>query len=94
MEELRLDERVAANFEFWSWKMVGVSCSLVLTLSIGYVLPKLSMWLIKVCNEIPSTSGSKIVFRVNCEVQVVALIGEKGRDSGSSTGCIIIGKLS
>ena len=43
MEELRLDERVTANFEFWSWKMVRVSCSLVLTLSIGYVLPKLSM---------------------------------------------------
>ena len=43
MEELCIDERVAANFEFWSWKTVGVSCSLVLTLSIGYMLPKLSI---------------------------------------------------
>ena len=43
MEELRLDERVAANLEFQSWKTVGVSCSLVLMLSTGYMLPKLSM---------------------------------------------------
>ena len=34
------------------------------------------------------------MFWVNHEVQVVALIGIKGHDSGSSTGCIIIGKLS
>ena len=43
MEELRLDERVAANLEFRSWKTAGISRSLVLTLSIGYMLPKLSM---------------------------------------------------
>ena len=42
-EELCLDEHVAANFEFRSWKMARVSHSLVLTLSIGYVLPKLLM---------------------------------------------------
>ena len=42
-EELCLDKHVAANFEFWSWKMVRVSHSPVLVLSIGYVLPKLSM---------------------------------------------------
>ena len=42
MEELRLDECVAANFEFQSWKMVGVSHSLVLALSVSYVWPKLS----------------------------------------------------
>ena len=43
MEELCLDKCVAANLEFWSWKTVGVSHSLVSTLSIGYMLPKLSM---------------------------------------------------
>ena len=43
MEELCLDEHVAANFEFRSWTMARVSCSLVLVLSTGYVLPKLSM---------------------------------------------------
>ena len=42
-EELRLDKCVAANFEFQSWKTVGVSHSLVSTLSISYMLPKLSM---------------------------------------------------
>ena len=42
-EELRLDERVAANLEFQSWKTVGISHSLVSTLSISYMLPKLSM---------------------------------------------------
>ena len=43
MEELRLDERVAANLEFRSWKTAGVSHSLVSMLSVGYMLPKLSM---------------------------------------------------
>ena len=42
-EELRLDECVAANFEFQSWKTARVSRHLVLTLSISYMLPKLSM---------------------------------------------------
>ena len=42
-EELRLDKRVVAKFEFQSWKMAGVHCSLVLALSISYVLPKLLM---------------------------------------------------
>ena len=42
-EELCLDECVAANFEFQSWKMAGVSRSLVSALSIGYVLLKLLM---------------------------------------------------
>ena len=93
-EELHLDERVAANLEFRSWKTAGVSRSLVSMLSIGYMLPKLSMLLVEVCNKVPSTGGSEIAFWVNHEVWVVALIGEKGHDSGSSTGCIIIGKLS
>ena len=43
MEELHLDKRVVANFEFRSWKTAGVSRSLVSTLSISYMLPKLSM---------------------------------------------------
>ena len=43
MEELCLDEHVAANFEFQSWKTARVSHSLVSMLSIGYMLPKLSM---------------------------------------------------
>ena len=41
MEELCLDEHVAANFELQSWKTAGVSRSLVSALSVGYVLPKL-----------------------------------------------------
>ena len=32
--------------------------------------------------------GSEVVFQVNCKVWVVALIGIKGCDSGSSTRCI------
>ena len=41
-----------------------------------------------------SMGRSEITFQVNCEVQVIALIGKEGCDSSSSTGCIIIGKLS
>ena len=38
-------------------------------------------------------SRSKVAFGMNCEVQMVALVGKEGHDSGGSTGHIVIGKL-
>ena len=38
-------------------------------------------------------SGSKIVFRMNCEVQIITLVGKEGCDSSGSTGCIVAGEL-
>ena len=36
---------------------------------------------------------SKIMLGMNCEVQMVALVGKEGCNSGGSTGCIVIGKF-
>jgi len=41
MEELSLDIYLASNHEFQGWKLLGISGSLVSTLSFSNVLPKL-----------------------------------------------------
>ena len=38
MEEFNLDIYLASNLEFWSWKSLGISGNLVLTLSFGNVV--------------------------------------------------------
>ena len=30
---------------------------------------------------------------MNCEVQIITLVSKEGCDSGSSTGCIVVGEL-
>ena len=58
------------------------------------MLLQLLVQLVQVCNEVISMGRSKVAFQVNCKVWVVALVGVKGHDSSSSTGHIIVGKLS
>ena len=33
------------------------------------------------------------MFRMNCGVWMVTLVGKEGGDSGSITGCIVVGEL-
>ena len=58
------------------------------------MLLQLLVQFVEVCNEVMSTGRSEVTFRVNHKVWVVALFGVKGRNSGSSTRHIFIGKLS
>src|SRR5882672_3171863 len=75
-EELSLDISVATNLEFQSRKSSGISGSLVSTLSFSNVLPKFLVKFIEVGDKVTSACGSEVALRVNCEVQMVTLVGK------------------
>src|SRR5882672_4655757 len=93
-EELSLDVGVATNLEFRSWKSLGISGSLVSTLSFSDVLPKLLMKFVEVGDKVTSACGSEVVLRVNCEVRMITLVGKEGCNAGSGTRSIVVSELS
>src|SRR5882672_8393601 len=74
MEELSLDVGMATNLEFWSWKSLGISRSLVLMLSFSNVLPEFMVEFVEVCDKVMSTCRSEVALRVNCEVRMRTLV--------------------
>src|SRR6267142_2798621 len=60
MEELSLDVSVATNLEFQSQKSLGISRSLVSTLSFSDVLLKFLMKFVEVGDKVTSACGSKV----------------------------------
>src|SRR5882672_12661388 len=93
-EELSLDISVATNLEFRSQKLLGISGSLVLMLSFSDVLPKFLMKFVEVSDKVASACGSEVVLRVNCEVQMITLVGKEGHNAGSGTRSIVVSELS
>src|SRR5882672_8018161 len=94
MEELSLDVSVATNTEFQSRKLLGISGSLVSTLSFSNVLPKFLMKFVEVSDKVMSVCGSEVVLRVNCEVWMITLVGKGGCSASSGTWSIFLSKLS
>src|SRR5882672_10327711 len=94
MEELSLDVSVATNLEFQSRKSSGISGSLVLMLSFSNVLPKFMVKFVKVSDKVTRACGRKVTLRVNCEVQMITLVGKEGCNGGSGTRSIVLSKLS
>src|SRR5882672_9577299 len=94
MEELSLDVSVATNLEFRSWKLSGISRSLVSTLSFSDVLPKFLMKFVEVSDKVTSACRSEIALRVNCEVRMITLVGKEGCNAGSGTRSIVVSELS
>src|SRR5467141_824584 len=94
MEELSLDISVATNLEFRSWKLSGISRSLVLMLSFSNVLPKFLMKFVEVGDKVTSACGSEVTLRVNCEVWMITLVGKEGCNAGSGTRSIVVSELS
>src|SRR5882672_3444755 len=92
--KLSLDIGVATNLEFRSRKLSGISGSLVSTLSFSGVLPKFLMKLVEVSDKVTSACRSKVVLRVNCEVQMITLVGKEGCNSSSGTQSIVVSELS
>src|SRR5467141_1242066 len=93
-EELSLDISVATNLEFWSRKSSGISGGLVSTLSFSDVLLKFLMKFVEVSDKVTSVCGSEVVLRVNCEVQMITLVGKEGCNAGSGTRSIVVSELS
>ena len=94
MEELSLDVSVATNLEFQSQKSLGISWSLVLTLSFSNMLPEFVVEFIEVCDKVTSACRSEVALRVNCEVRMITLVGKEGCNAGSSTRSIVVSELS
>src|SRR3979490_3119377 len=93
-KELCFNKSEVSNIEVWCWKSFGVCQGLIQLLSIKDGLAKLLVKFIQVYNKVLSSRRSKVTFRVDGEVWVVAFIGKERKDSSCSTGSIIIGKLS
>src|SRR3979490_652488 len=92
-KELYFDKIKVSNLEVWCWKSFGVCQGLIQLLSIKDSLAKFLVKFIQVHNKVLSSGRSKVTFRVDGEVQVIAFIGKERQDSSSSTRDIVIGKL-
>ena len=57
------------------------------------MLLELLVKLIEVGDKVLGVSQSEVTLRMNSNVQVVALVGEEGRNTSRSTGCIVVGEL-
>src|SRR6266481_10221963 len=94
MEELSLDECLATYFEFQCQVPLGISGNLITTLSFSNVLLEFLMKLVEVSDKVTCVCGSEIALGMNGNVQMIALVGKEGHDSGGCTWRIVEGELS
>ena len=92
-EELCLDKGLTTNWEFGSLSSSGISRNLVATLTVSYMLPELLVKLIKVSDKVTCASGREVTLGMNSNVRVVALVGKEGRNTGRSTGHVVVSEL-
>src|SRR5882724_8740753 len=93
-EELSLDICLATDFEFWGWKLPGISGNLVSMLSFSDVLLKLLVQLVEVSDKVTCACRSEVVFWVNGKVRMVTLVGKEGCNSSSGTWSIVVSEHS
>ena len=72
------DECLIADFEIWGWRLAFIGRDLVSLLSIRDHQLELLVKFIKVHYKVVSTGRDKVLFRVDGEVWVVALVGKEG----------------
>ena len=77
-EMFSFDKYLIADLEIWCQRLVFISRDLVLFLGIVDRRLELLVKLIKVHYKVASVGGDEVLFRVDGEVWVVALIGEEG----------------
>jgi len=63
-------------------------------LSFSNVLLKLLVQLIEVGDKVTCACGSEVVFRVNCKVCMITLVGKEGCNASSGTWSIVVSELS
>ena len=71
------DEYLITDFEIRCQRLVFIGRGLVLFLSIRYHQSELLVKFVKVHYKVVSMGGDKVLFRVDREVWVVALIGKE-----------------
>ena len=72
------DKYLIANFEIWCWRLVFISRDLVSFLNIIDRQLELLVKFIEVHYKVTSAGRDEVLFRVDREVWVVALIGKEG----------------
>lgn len=70
-----------------------VGLSGVSDLSIGDGLSELRVEFVQVDGKFASTSGGEVVFGVDGDVRMIALVGEERRDTGGRVRSVVVGEL-
>ena len=90
MEVLSFDESLVTNLEVWCWSSSSVCESLVLQLYSSHLLTEELVERIKIDRVFSSSFRGKVLFWVDRDVGVAALVGEEGRDASGSIWSIVV----
>ena len=84
MEVLSFDESLVTDFEVWCQSLSSICGSLVSQLCSSYLLMEALVEGVKIDGVFLSLFGGKVLFWVDGDIGVVALVGEEGRDASGS----------
>ena len=93
MEVLNFDKSLVTDFEVQCQSSSSVYRSLVSQLCSSHLLMEELMEGVKIDGVFLSSFGGKVLFWVDGDVEVVALVGEKGRDASDSIWSIVVQEL-
>ena len=85
MEVLSFDESLVTDFEVWCWSLSSIHGSLVSQLRSSHLLMEELVEGVKINGVFLSLFRDKVLFWMDGDVGVVALVGKEGRDA---SGCI------
>ena len=92
-EILCFDEGLVTDFEVWCWSSSSVHGSLVSQLCSSHLLTEELVEGVKIDGVFSSSFGGKVLFWVDGDVEVVALVGEEGRDASGCVWSIVVREL-
>ena len=90
MEVLSFDESLVTDFEVWCQSSSSIHRSLVLQLRSSHLLTEELVEGVKINGVFLSSFGGKVLFWVDGDVRVVALVGEEGRDASGCVQSIVV----
>ena len=77
----------------WDWKLVYISKLLVVLLGYRYFRLEDTLKFIEIDCKVIDAKQGYIIFRVDCNIQIIPFIHEKQEDTSSSTRDIAEGKF-
>ena len=89
-EVLSFDESLVTDFEVWCQSSSSIRGSLVSQLRSSHLLTEELVEGVKIDGVFLSSFRGKVSFWVDRDVEVVALVGEEGRDASGSIWSIVI----
>ena len=92
-EVLSFDESLVINFEVQYWSSSSVCGSLISQLCCSHLLMEELVEGVKINGVFSSSFRGKVLFWVDRDVGVVALVGEEGRDASGCVWSIVVQEL-